>query len=357
MKVLLDMQLELWNNRFSITKSNEKPLIVILVALIIFAGCLSQDSLKSNRSDTRELTEVKVALLPTISFAPFFIGIEEGFFEEQGKEIELVKFSQSTLWVPALAQGDIDVGAGGITASLFNSISRGLNIKVVADKGNLQGDCDYSAILVRKDLFESGEIRNVSDLKGQKIGLSYVSTWGYPYSEILKEGNLSLGDIDLINLRDGERIEALQTKGIAAATLGEPSLTQVIDMGLAVKLISWKEVLPDFQLGYILYGPNLLEKDSELGKRFMVAYLKAVRQYNEGKTERNIEIIQKYTELDKGLIERTCWPPIFSDGHINSQSLLEVQEWGYNNGYVDSLMGEDQLIDTSFIEYANEVLG
>ena len=338
------------------TKLKRITLVGMLIVLMILAGCQIYNDSKPNKEDVKELTKVKVALLPTISFAPFFIGIEEGYFEEQGIEVELEKFSQSTNWVPALAQGDIDVGAGGITSSFFNSIARGMNIRIVADKGNLQGDCDYAAIVVRKDLFENDEITELSDLKGLKIGLSYLSTWGYVYSEILKKGNLSLDDIEVINLRDSERIEAMQTKGIAAATIGEPSLTQVIDMGLGVKLIGWKDAIPDFQLGYILYGPNLLEKDPQLGKRFMVAYLKSVRQYNEGKTARNIEIIRRDTDLEKDLIERSCWPPIYSDGHLSVQSLLEVQNWGYENGYVDSLVSVDQLIDESFLEYANEVL-
>src|SRR3990170_8063239 len=146
------------------TKLKRITLVGMLIVLMILAGCQIYNDSKPNKEDVKELTKVKVALLPTISFAPFFIGIEEGYFEEQGIEVELEKFSQSTNWVPALAQGDIDVGAGGITSSFFNSIARGMNIRIVADKGNLQGDCDYAAIVVRKDLFENDEITELSDL-------------------------------------------------------------------------------------------------------------------------------------------------------------------------------------------------
>jgi NitT/TauT family transport system substrate-binding protein len=329
------------------------------VFLLIMAGCINNNDLTPTGEEGREkeLTSLKVAMLPFISYAPFIIGDEEGYFEEQGIEVEFVKLSQSSMLMPALASGEIDVGAGGITSSLFNSITRGMNIKIVADKGNLQDDCDYSAILIRKDLFESGEITEISQIKGHKLGLSHLSTWGYIYSEILSRGNLNFDDVEIHTpLTSSERLGALQNKAIDVTILNEPYVTRTIDSEIGVTLVGVGEVLPDFQLLHIFYGLNLLEKDPELGKRFMVANLKAVRQYNEGKTKRNSEIIQNYTNLERDIVERSCWPHFYSDGHVNVESLLEIQEWGYNNGYVDELVTMDQLIDESFIEYANKIL-
>ena len=54
----------------------------------------------------------------------------------------------------------------------------------------------------------------------------------------------------------------------------------------------------------LYYGPAFLDKDPELGRRFMVAYLQGVKQYNEGKTERNLEILQNYTRLDRDLLKQ-----------------------------------------------------
>ncbi|MHA2216756.1 MAG: ABC transporter substrate-binding protein [Candidatus Hodarchaeales archaeon] len=337
-------------------KWNVCALIVVLFFFTVFSGCLTNDSPSTNRRD-KELTTVKVAMLPFISYAPFIIGNEEGYFEEEGIEVEFVKLSQSSMLMPALAEGSIDVGAGGVTSSLFNSITRGMNIKIVADKGNLQADCDYSAILVRKDLFDKGEITEISQLKGHKLGLSHLSSWGHLYSEILNRGKLNFDDVEIITpLTSSQRMESLETRVIDATVLNEPYVTRATDFGLAEKLVGVGEVLPDFQLLHIMYGQNLLEKDPELGKRFMVANLKSVRQYNEGKTDRNIKIIQEYTDLERDIIERSCWPHFYSDGHLNVESVLKIQEWGHDNGYVDELLTEDQLFDLSFIEYANEIL-
>ena len=336
-----------------------RGLVVFGFLFLIFflAGCQSYEKINpSNEANTKNFDKVRVVLLPYISFAPFFIADEEGYFKEQGIEVEFVKFASLSTAVPALAQGDLDIGAGAISASLFNAIARGINIKIVADKGRLNSNCSIGAIVVRKDLFDSGEITEIAHLKGKKIALSDYSIDGYLYSEIFNRGNLSLGDIEKVELGPTERIGALKTKSIAAVALGEPSITRAVDEGLAVKLIGYEKVASDFQMGTILYGPNLLENNPELGNRFMVAYLKAVRQYNEGKTERNVEIIQKYTELDRETVERSCWYSFDDDGRLNTPSLMKMQNWSFENGYIDSLVTEDQLVDESFIDSAINAL-
>lgn len=88
----------------------------------------------------------------------------------------------------------------------------------------------------------------------------------------------------------------------------------------------------------------------------MVAYLKAVRQYNQGKTERNLEILAKHTELDRELLKRACWPSMHNDGRINVRGVLDFQAWAVGKGFLDSPVKEEQFWDPRFVKYANQVL-
>ncbi len=88
----------------------------------------------------------------------------------------------------------------------------------------------------------------------------------------------------------------------------------------------------------------------------MVAYLKAVRQYNKGKTDRNVEIVSKHTELDRDLLEEACWPAIHGDGTVNASSVLDFQAWGLEQDLLDRQVSEEQFWDPSFAEYASQVL-
>ncbi len=89
----------------------------------------------------------------------------------------------------------------------------------------------------------------------------------------------------------------------------------------------------------------------------MVAYLKGVRQYNEGKTERNKELMVAFTGLEPELIEQLCWPTFRNDLLINTQSVLDFQDWAIEKGLLDTKVTVEQFWDPSFAEYALSVVG
>jgi len=88
----------------------------------------------------------------------------------------------------------------------------------------------------------------------------------------------------------------------------------------------------------------------------MVAYLQAVRQYNQGKTEKNLKILAKHTGIDQGLLKKMCWPAVRNDGQFNVESVLNFQQWAKKRGYLDHLLTEKEFWDPSFIDYAIKVL-
>jgi len=65
----------------------------------------------------------------------------------------------------------------------------------------------------------------------------------------------------------------------------------------------------------------------------------------------------KHLPLERELLQQACWDPIRSDGDVNVDSLVEYADWSFDNGLGDSRLTADQLFDSSFIEYANQVLG
>ena len=83
---------------------------------------------------TAEADTVKVGALKLTSSAPLFVGVEKGFFKEFGVEPELVFFQAAAPIATALAAGQIDVGATGLTAALYNIVLGGEKVWIVADR-------------------------------------------------------------------------------------------------------------------------------------------------------------------------------------------------------------------------------
>jgi NitT/TauT family transport system substrate-binding protein len=152
------------------------------------------------------------------------------------------------------------------------------------------------------------------------------------------------------------RIEALQSDAVDIALLGEPWITRAVEGGYAGVWLSFEDVMPNDQLGVVWYGPTLTEGDKEAGNRFMVAYLKAVQQYNEGKTERNVALMAEFTNASVEESGSTCWQAFNTDGSVNIDTVLDFQKWANEKGYLDYTLTPEEFFDGSFLEYAQAQL-
>src|SRR6266540_6294397 len=124
--------------------------------------------------------KVKVGVLKLTSSAPIFVGVDKGFFKEFGVEPELVFFQAAAPIATALAAGQVEVGATGLTAALYNIVLGGEQLWIVADKGREWPGYPLVGIVVQKELWDAGAIRTVKDLKGRRIGVTQLgSTFHY----------------------------------------------------------------------------------------------------------------------------------------------------------------------------------
>jgi NitT/TauT family transport system substrate-binding protein len=334
-------------------------LIPLLVAAFVMAACVSQapptSSVPPVTAMTTTMTTVKVAYLPVISNGPLFIAKEEGYFAGQGISVEFEKFQSATTSLPALVNGDIAVSGGMLMPGLVNSVAGGAHVRIVADKGkNARNSCTSTALVVRRDLFENGTVTQASDLKGRKLAASTDQSYGI--FRLLALGNLTPDDVEVVSMDYPSSLIALKNKAIDAGVLTEPYITQSVNSGSGIVLIPAQDYYPDFP--YVLYyGPAILDKDPDLGRRFMVAYLKGVRQYNEGKTERNLAILHNYTFLDQDLLNQSCWVRIEENGVVSRQPVRDYLDWMYTNKKISRIPDENQLYDMSYVTYASGILG
>ena len=63
-----------------------------------------------------------------------------------------------------------------MTPAFINGVTQGLDIKIVAGREYNSGDGVSAGLVVRKDLYDSGEINTVAELKGRKVAISAVGS-------------------------------------------------------------------------------------------------------------------------------------------------------------------------------------
>jgi NitT/TauT family transport system substrate-binding protein len=271
--------------------------------------------------------------------------------------VEYITFNNSAERLALLISGGLDIDAGNLNAGILNVLSQEPNIKVVADRGHAQpGECTYQGILVRKDLFESGQITDAAGLKGQVISSSTTGTTGFFLSNYLAQANLTLKDVTISDIPNAGEIDAFANKTLGAIVATEPDITRILNAGNAVLLVGSQDAIGTFQSSLMTFGKHLVVDDREAGARFLAGYLKGVRQYNEGKTERNLQIIAEATGESIDLLKAACWVPVRDDGLIDFASVDALQKWLIEQKQLDKPVTQAQFWDPSFLDAAMKLL-
>jgi NitT/TauT family transport system substrate-binding protein len=326
---------------------------------LLLSGCASR--VPSGQS--LQPATVKVGLIGIIPDSALHIANQRGYFQEQNLTLDITTFTTGGEMVAPLATGELQVGFGAISAALFNAMQRDIPIKIISDAGHLPPGAGTTFFAIRKQLVDSGQFKDVADLKGRKVALvAHGSGTHIALTRILDRANLSAGDIETPLMPFPDMLAAFRNESIDAAVIVEPLATIAALQGLAVK---WKPIgdfYPNQQIGVSLYSGHFA-KDSEVGKRFMVAYMRGVRDYtdaffkNKGKEDAIKIMVETGPVKDPAMFDRIA-PEVFNpDGYVNVDSVVADYEWYVANGFVKQQIDPRSVIDNQFVSYALEKLG
>lgn len=87
-------------------------IILVLVSLVFF-----DFNKKDNSKNLEKVTLAEVA--HTVFYAPQYVAIEKGFFEEEGLDIELILTPGADKVTAAVLSGDADIGFSGSEATIY----------------------------------------------------------------------------------------------------------------------------------------------------------------------------------------------------------------------------------------------
>src|SRR5579883_451947 len=294
-----------------------------------------------------------------------FIAMDQGYFADQGIDVELVRFDSAANMIPPLGAGQIESGSGAIGAGLWNAVNRGVNVRVVADAGHVEQGFPQQEMIVRKSLMDSGKVKTMADLKGMNVGMSVRGTSvEYAIVKMLQKGGLTMKDINPIEMPPTEFAVAMSNGKVDAAAAIQPSVTQLLTEGLGAHLMYDWEAAPDNQSLALLYSPQMA--DSDLAVPFMTASLQGVRVYDDAfqkklpdARNKAFDAVVKYGPVkDRSVYEKyTSFFLIDPDGKLRMQSLNDQQDFFLSTGSQQQRLDFTKVVDTRFAEQAAAKLG
>jgi NitT/TauT family transport system substrate-binding protein len=135
-------------------------------AVLLLSACSSGEPSGGSTGDG-ELTPIKLQLqwLPQAQFAGYYAAVDQGYFEDEGLEVEIIPSGGDIVPQDALANGDVDFAIAWVP-KVLGSIEAGANLTDIAQIFQRSGTLQVS--------WADSGIESVSDFEGKKIG-----SWGY----------------------------------------------------------------------------------------------------------------------------------------------------------------------------------
>jgi len=274
----------------------KKIIIMIVLSAFILIGCNEQgkDASNNDKNGDKKLDEIAISVThyPTGAYSvPYNVGIEKGFFEEEGINItKIVGSGGGGTTVRNVLSGDLPFGDVATSAAIQAYLS-GAPLKIV---GGGAGSVDDVVYVTRKD----SNINKIDDLVGKKWSFTSPGSVTETTTHLIfKEAGIDLQSLELVS-------SGGISEGLTMLNAGAVDATVMLDPTYSVQKDDWKtlfrvsEYVPNYQQSVIITSPELIKEDPDLVKRFLTAYQKSVDWIYKNQEEAG-KIFSENAEIDE----------------------------------------------------------
>jgi NitT/TauT family transport system substrate-binding protein len=158
-------------------------------------------------------------------------------------------------------------------------------------------------------------------------------------------------------------LTAMMNKALDGAMQIEPLITKGEEDGVHVIFKDPSDYAPRAQIAITLASPQFVTDKKEAAKRFMIAYIRGLRDYNDafvkGKNvEETIRIMVKYSTMKDPAVWRKVRPVgLNPDGYADASGIASDLAWYREKGYFVGDVDLKKVVDHSLADYAVSVLG
>jgi NitT/TauT family transport system substrate-binding protein len=252
-----------------------------------------------------EMQDVTVGVIPIVDTAAIWLGEEQGFFEEEGINLDIQTTTGGAAAVPGVVSGDFDFAFGN-TLSVMVAQDEGLDIRFVTNGTTTSGDAerDFSAVVVPAD----SDIQGPEDLAGKTVSVNNLNNIGdTTIRHVVEQAGGDPDSIEFVEVGFPDAPAALDRGQVDAAWILDPFLTQVLDEGARAVSYNFVEFDPELDIAGYFTTAQRIEEDPELVESFQNAMNRSLEYANENPDEVR-DIVGTYTEISDELREKMALP-------------------------------------------------
>lgn len=331
----------------------KKILIIIIIIAVIITGLVIYSV--SNKTNEETLKKISVnEVTRSVFYAPQYVAINKGFFEEEGIEIELTTGQGADKVMTAVLAGQSDIGFAGPEAAIY-VYNEGKEDYSEVFAQMTKRDGSFLVSKTNTENFSWNDLKGKTVIPGRKGGVPYM-TFEYVLKQngIDPEKDVNLDDSIKFDLMAG----AFAGGDAEYVTLFEPTASMTEDAGKGYVVASVGEASGEIPYTAYFAKKSYIEANEDIIQGFTNAIYKG-QQWTKGHTAEEIaEVIQDFfPDTDLEMLARSIQSYMDIDAWNDTPVLKEesfklLQDVMKEAGELDKEAPYDKVINNKYAEEA-----
>jgi len=271
-------------------------------------------------------TAVKVGVIPIIDVAPIYLGINKGFFKEQGLDVSLETAQGGAAIVPGVMSGQYQFGFSN-TISLLLAQSQGLPVKAVSAGVASTGVVgkDFGAVVVPAN----SPIKSAADLAGKRVAVNTLKNINTTtVNNVVRAAGGDPAGIKYVELPFQDIPAAIARGDVDAGQVVEPFLTIATQQGNRQVTSNYAGTDPNLAVALYFTSKQFAQQNPKAAQGFTAAMQKSLAYAQEHPDEAR-GVLNSYTKIDPAVQSAMTlpkWPTEIDKASVQKLADLAQQD-------------------------------
>jgi NitT/TauT family transport system substrate-binding protein len=284
-----------------------------------------------------DMMDLRIALFPSLDYAAFYVGLNEGIFEQHGLNVEVEHVMTGTALFSAITSGATDLATNSLTSGIV-AITNGIPLKLVSQASNQPTEGNTEVLVQADSPIESWiDLENTDVMTINLQGLFHLGT----LLAVESEG----GDPSLVNALPNSPTDAppaLEAGRVDAIVIQDPFLAltkQEYDFRVLGNPFSTVDY--EFPVGNFWTSIETAENRPEALRRFKDALAEST-EFANANPELLLEVIPTYTDLAEDQLDIITLPNYSTE--INEEGVMSMMESMLGFGWLTYIPSMTQIV-------------
>ncbi|GAP18174.1 ABC transporter substrate-binding protein [Levilinea saccharolytica] len=306
---------------------------IVLVFGVLLTACTPKAS---------QQQKVRIAVLPVIDALPIYVAQQEGYFKEQGVEVEIVPVLSAPERDQLMQSGQVDsILTEVVVNMIYNKETP--QIKTVRFLRTTTVTTPMFRILASKD---SG-INTVADLAGVPIAISEGTVIEYMTDRVLEKAGMAPTDIAKVAVpKISDRMAFLDSGQVQAAVMPDPLASLSIKNG--ARVIIDDTSYPEVSHSVLAFRIETLNQQGEAVRKVLAGVEQAVTAINGDKTRWN-GLLAELKLVPEPLLKDYVLPDYPLASVPSEEQFADAMQWAREKGLIQKDLQYADCVDASFL--------